>query len=82
MSFSVYSWLQSTFKLLPSYRNVDCSGDEGPPLCGHDWCDEQPAISEAQFFLSFFVGFFGYPYCVALTQALFSKAIGPRPQVR
>ena len=69
-------WTQGT-----SYRNVDCSGEEGPPLCGHDWCGDQPAISKAQFFISFFVGFFGYPYCIALAQGIYSKAIGPRPQV-
>lgn len=63
-------------------RNVECSAEEGPPLCGHEWCDDQAAISEAQFFVSFFVGFFGYPYCVAISQAIYSKAIGPRPQVR
>ena len=61
-------------------RNVDCleTADEA---CKYCWCYTQPAVTKGQFFVGFFLGFIGYPYCIAICQSIYSKAIGPRPQV-
>jgi len=61
---------------------TDCDDEEEEEYCSHDWCDDQPAVYKSQFFIAFFINFFAYPYCVSICQSLFSKGIGPRPQVR
>ena len=50
--------------------------------CVYEWCYNIPAIQIWQFMLGFAIAFVGYPFCVALCQATFSKILGPRPQVR
>ncbi len=66
-----------------SRARVDCTDeDSGPPLCYHRWCEYTPAITIYQFFGGCVIGFVGYPFCLASTQAIYSKALGPRPQVR
>ncbi len=70
----------TTTTLAPMVRNVDC-GDDGDPLgCSKDWCEDQPGLYEAQFFTAFFINFVAYPFCIAISQSLFSTALGPRPQ--
>jgi len=65
-----------------SARNVECGqGDGSAPLCAHLWCCTEPALTEYQFFAGMGVGMIGYPYCIALCQAIFSKVLGQRPQV-
>merc|ERR1712150_197638 len=64
-----------------SARNVECGqGDGSAPLCAHLWCCTEPALTEYQFFAGMGVGMIGYPYCIALCQAIFSKVLGQRPQ--
>ena len=49
--------------------------------CSYDWCPNMPGITAAQFYTSFALQCLGFPYCIALTQSLYSKIIGPRRQV-
>ena len=67
----------------PDTRNSECkSGGNSEPGCGLEWCDSMPALTVWQLFGGIIIGSIGYPYAVAITQSLFSKIIGPRPQVR
>ena len=67
----------------PDTRNAECkSGGNSEPGCGLEWCDSMPALTVWQLFGGIIIGSIGYPYAVAITQSLFSKIIGPRPQVR
>ena len=65
---------------LTTREREDCS-TEGPAYCGHDWCEDTPQIQKWQFFLGIILTFTCYPFCLAIVQALFSKVLGPRPQV-
>ena len=45
-------------------------------------CEDQPGLYKSQFFIAFFINFVSYPFCISISQSIFSKALGPRPQVR
>lgn len=65
-----------------SSRNIACEeATAAEPGCGLEWCKTMPAVTIPQVFGGIIVGSIGYPFCVAITQSLFSKIIGPRPQV-
>ena len=49
--------------------------------CPFDWCSEIPKIHVEQFMVGYVFALLGYPFCVALCGALFSKVLGPIPQV-
>ena len=49
--------------------------------CPYDWCNEIPKIHVEQFMAGYVFALLGYPFCVALCGALFSKVLGPIPQV-
>ena len=49
--------------------------------CEYDWCSEIPKIHVEQFMVGYVFALLGYPFCVALCGALFSKVLGPIPQV-
>lgn len=59
--------------------------DEGDQLLGcplsQPWCEYTPALTVTQFLLSYICASIGYPLGVTLIQTLFSKVLGPRPQV-
>lgn len=59
---------------------VPCES-ESSDSCPYDWCTKIPGLNIVQFFVGFLIAFGGYPYCTALCQSIFSKALGPRPQV-
>jgi len=61
-------------------RNVDCSEEGGEGGCDLEWCEYTPAITEVQFYLGYIIAALSFPYCMGISQAIFSKAIGPRPQ--
>ena len=42
---------------------------------------DQPALKIWQLFGGIVIGTIGYPFSIAITQSIFSKIIGPRPQV-
>lgn len=46
-----------------------------------EWCAYTPAMTLTQFILGYILTAFGYPIGVTLIQTLFSKVLGPRPQV-
>lgn len=46
------------------------------------WCTYTPAMTVTQFMLGYVLTVFGYPTAVTLIQTIFSKILGPRPQVR
>ncbi|TRY68880.1 hypothetical protein TCAL_11023 [Tigriopus californicus] len=58
---------------------VPCES-ESSDSCPYDWCTKIPGLNIVQFFVGFLIAFGGYPYCTALCQSIFSKALGPRPQ--
>ena len=49
--------------------------------CPYDWCYEIPKLSVVQFMIGYVFCLLGYPFCMALCGSLFSKALGPIPQV-
>lgn len=46
-----------------------------------EWCLTTPAMTLNQFLVGFALTCIGYPIGISLIQALFSKTLGPRPQV-
>ncbi|CAL8071554.1 unnamed protein product [Orchesella dallaii] len=44
------------------------------------WCFEMPALSPLIVAIGYAICTLGFPFCIALTQTIFSKMIGPRPQ--
>jgi len=46
------------------------------------WCYYIPAMTITQFILGYAFTAIGYPIGVTLIQTIFSKILGPRPQVR
>jgi len=60
-----------------------CDGPTGAGGCDVEklpWCKEIPAITVFQFYLSYAFISVSFPYCIAITVAILSKVIGPRPQ--
>ena len=49
--------------------------------CLYDWCFTIPKISVVQFMVGYVFALVGYPFCMALCGSLFSKVLGPIPQV-
>jgi MFS transporter, ceroid-lipofuscinosis neuronal protein 7 len=50
-----------------------------PPI--QEWCRTTMAMTVTQFLLGFALTSIGYPIGVTLIQTIFSKVLGPRPQV-
>lgn len=46
-----------------------------------EWCTYTPEMTVSQFVLGYVLTVFGYPTAVTLIQTIFSKILGPRPQV-
>lgn len=46
-----------------------------------EWCSYTPAMTITQFMTGYVLTVFGYPIGVTLIQTIFSKLLGPRPQV-
>lgn len=55
-----------------------------PTGCPYDqtWCQYTPAIHLAQYITSDFLIGVGYPACNVMSYTLYSKILGPKPQVR
>ena len=68
----------------PMSRNIPCEDASNTvnPGCELEWCETTPAITVWQLFGGVVVGTIGYPYALSITQSIFSKMLGPRPQVR
>ena len=50
--------------------------------CHLEWCTEQPALDLVQFIVGVVILTLGHPFRIALTQSIYSKMLGPIPQVR
>ncbi len=48
--------------------------------CEHCWCLDTKRMTEVQFLVGFCVSTVGYPFCIAIIGALYSKVLGPKPQ--
>ena len=57
--------------------------NEGPTGCpiGQAWCFYTPMIHLAQFLTSAVLIGIGYPSCNVMSYTLYSKILGPKPQV-
>ena len=49
--------------------------------CQYDWCSEIGAITVVQFMFGYVCSLLGYPFCIALCGSIFTKVLGPVPQV-
>jgi MFS transporter, ceroid-lipofuscinosis neuronal protein 7 len=54
----------------------------GCPVDDQPWCAFTPVMTIVQFLLGYFLTSIGYPIGITVIQTLFSKILGPRPQVR
>ena len=70
-----------THKIIVCFFYHISAGPIGIPGCPFDWCSEIPKIHVEQFMVGYVFALLGYPFCVALCGALFSKVLGPIPQV-
>lgn len=59
---------------------TDADADLGCPI-EQKWCLDTPRITELQFILGYAFTSVGYPIGITLIQTVFSKVLGPRPQV-
>ena len=59
----------------------DCADAEKDPCCSLEWCEEQPALTLTQFVIGMVILTAGHPFRIALTQSIYSKMLGPIPQV-
>jgi len=55
--------------------------DHGCPP-SQEWCQTIPALDPIVVAIGYAICTLGFPFCIALSQTIFSKIIGPRPQVR
>lgn len=65
--------MENALKLC-SIEFLGCPSDQ-------EWCSYTPAMTVTQFILGYILTVFGYPTAVTLIQTIFSKILGPRPQV-
>lgn len=54
----------------------------GCPIFLQDWCGFIPGLTSVQLVLGFILIVTGYPMGSAMSNAIFSKVIGPHPQVK
>ena len=71
----------SIFRSLAPLGNIPCGENEQNECCDLAWCKEQAAMTVPQFVIAFIIFATGHPFRVALTQSIFSKILGPAPQV-
>jgi len=57
-----------------------CKEGGGQAGCDLAWCSYTPKLTEFQFYLGYVIATLSFPFCIGLCQAMFSKALGGRPQ--
>ncbi|XP_064079304.1 major facilitator superfamily domain-containing protein 8-like isoform X2 [Macrobrachium nipponense] len=72
-STECYDYMQGT----PDPK--DCS-DFGCPYDEQAWCEYTPQLPFPQLGVAFFIIMCGYPVCQTISQAIYSKMLGPKPQ--
>lgn len=82
-NFTNTSMLNNTNEYNLNYPKKLCNNEElvGCPS-SQEWCNYTPAMTIFQFLLGYVLTCLGYPVGVTLIQTIFSKILGPRPQVR
>jgi len=75
--FSVAQWNET-------YGNTNTVNETEVVGCPsvQTWCYYIPAMTITQFLLGYAFTAVGYPIGITLIQTIFSKVLGPRPQVR
>ena len=64
------------------WEGKTCQGIEQECVgCHLDWCAEQPALDLVQFIIGVVILTLGHPFRIALTQSIYTKMLGPIPQV-
>ena len=61
---------------------VPCSESQDLGCCALDWCEDQAAMNVPQFVIGFCILAAGHPFRISITQSLFTKILGPVPQVK
>lgn len=61
--------------------SLNCGEDILGCPSSQEWCKSTPALTFTQFLTGYILTAFGYPVGVTLIQTIFSKILGPRPQV-
>lgn len=69
-----------SFQNLTEYDDLDLDPEVGCPI-EQTWCMNTPAMNLGQFIAGYSFISLGYPVGVTLIQTIFSKILGPRPQV-
>lgn len=54
--------------------------DDGCTGCSLEWCERVPQLPVAQLTVAFITVMVGYPVAQSISQGLFSKMLGPKPQ--
>ena len=74
-----------TFRSLAPIREIaeriKCSNISKVGCCDLEWCKEQSAMTVWQLVIGFAIFTMGHPFRISLTQSIFSKILGPVPQV-
>ena len=63
-------------------ERVSCEDSQDVGCCALDWCKNQSAMNVPQFVIGFCILAAGHPFRISITQSLFTKILGPVPQVR
>ena len=63
-------------------ERIPCSDTQENGCCALEWCKEQPAMTVVQFVVGWVIFAVGYPFRSSLMQSIFSKILGPVPQVK
>ena len=63
------------------FHNIECKEATGGLGCDLAWCRYTPAIQVWQFILSLTIAAVAITYTNGIVIGIFSKVIGPRPQV-
>ena len=71
---SVSSVLNNTSVHLPTSELVGCPQEYG-------WCHKTPQIKLIQMIMGMVFLSVGYPFILVITTTIYSKILGPRPQV-
>ena len=77
-------WDESGRLLSPRYNLTtdfdDCQCHSGCPVAEQSWCETIPPLTGVQMIVGFALIFSGYPLGSSMSNAIFSKIIGPHPQ--
>ncbi|XP_068240919.1 major facilitator superfamily domain-containing protein 8-like [Palaemon carinicauda] len=76
LHFSPTEWYED---MQETPNPINCS-DFGCPYDEQPWCEYTPQLPIPQLVIAFLIIMSGYPVCQTISQAIYSKMLGPRPQ--